>query len=469
MALNPYFQQGARSEQNLVQDLINEQLRMYGVEVHYMPRKYIKENTVIREVVQSKFDDAYPLEAYVDTYDGYGDNPILLTKFGIEATNEITLTISRERWENYIEPLMKNEEDVKLTTRPKEGDLIYFPLGDRLFEIKFVEHEKPFYQLQKNYVYELRCELFIYNDEEVDTGIDFIDDNVEEEGYIQTMTLAGIASQATAVTTLVDGGVRNVIVSRRGSGYTHPPQVAFSSAPSGGTNPVGVSSMISGLVDFCEPNEDLSRVQAVNLTNPGSGYTVAPRVGFMTDTGAGAYAITNIADGVCGIITITNGGGGYVGIPTVAFAPDGYSGIGSTTIPAVVKAVVSAAGSVTALVYESCGGWYTDTPEILIAPPVQTGGTGSFNRGEDIVGTASSATAQVKTWNAVTRELRVGQIVGTFQKGEYIVGQETSTRFCISDLNSDDLPETGFPQNATIESEADNILDFSESNPFGNV
>ena len=135
MALNPYFQQGARSEQNLVQDLINEQLRMYGVEVHYMPRKYVKENTIIREVVQSKFDDAYPLEAYVDTYDGYGENPILLTKFGIEATNEITLTISRERWENYIEPLMENEADVKLTTRPKEGDLIYFPLGDRLFEI----------------------------------------------------------------------------------------------------------------------------------------------------------------------------------------------------------------------------------------------------------------------------------------------------------------------------------------------
>ena len=467
--LNPYFQQGARTEQNLLQDLINEQLKMYGVEVHYLPRKYVTEKSVIREVIQSSFDDAYPIEAYVENVDGYGDNPTLLSKFGIQATNELNLIISKERWENYIQPLIKNETNIKLSTRPKEGDLVYFPLGDRLFEIKYVEHEKPFYQLQKNYVYELRCELFIYNDEEVDTGIDFIDDNVEEEGYIQTMTLAGIASQATAVTTLVDGGVRNVIVSRRGSGYTHPPQVAFSSAPSGGTNPVGVSSMISGLVDFCEPNEDLSRVQAVNLTNPGSGYTVAPRVGFMTDTGSGAYAITNIADGVCGIITITNGGGGYVGIPTVAFAPDGYSGIGSTTIPAVVKAVVSAAGSVTALVYESCGGWYTDTPEILIAPPVQTGGTGSFNRGEDIVGTASSATAQVKTWNAVTRELRVGQIVGTFQKGEYIVGQETSTRFCISDLNSDDLPETGFPQNATIESEADNILDFSESNPFGNV
>ena len=133
MALNPFFQQGARSEQNLVQDLINEQLRMYGVEVHYMPRKYIKENTVIKEVVASKFDDAYPLEAYLDTFDGYGDNPVLLSKFGIEQTNELTLTISKERWETYIEPLMENEDNIKLATRPKEGDLIYFPLGDRLF------------------------------------------------------------------------------------------------------------------------------------------------------------------------------------------------------------------------------------------------------------------------------------------------------------------------------------------------
>jgi len=164
MVLNPFFQQGARSEQSLVQDLINEQLRMYGVEVHYLPRKYVTENKVIREVVASRFDDAYPIEAYVDTFDGYGDNPTLLSKFGIEQTNEITLTISRERFENYISPLMKNEADVKLTTRPKEGDLVYFPLGDRLFEIKYVEHEKPFYQLQKNYVYELRCELFRYED-----------------------------------------------------------------------------------------------------------------------------------------------------------------------------------------------------------------------------------------------------------------------------------------------------------------
>ena len=212
MALNPFFQQGARSEQNLVQDLINEQLRMYGVEVHYMPRKYMNEKTIQSEVVQSVFDDSYPLEAYVDNFDGYAENPTLLSKFGIEQTNEVTLVISRERWETYIQPLLKNESNVKLTTRPKEGDLVYFPLGDRLFEIKYVEHEKPFYQLQKTYVYTLKCELFRYEDEVIDTGVDEIDDILTGEdsegiaedgststllGYSQTLTLVGTGATAT--------------------------------------------------------------------------------------------------------------------------------------------------------------------------------------------------------------------------------------------------------------------------------
>ena len=160
MALNPYFQQGATSEQNLVQDLINEQLRMYGVEVYYLPRQYVTKNTVIKEVIESKFTNAYPLEAYVDTYDGYEGVGTLLSKFGVQELDDLVLIISKERYESYISPLIENVPNIELTTRPREGDLVYFPLGDRLFEIKFVEHEKPFYQLQKNYVYELRCELF---------------------------------------------------------------------------------------------------------------------------------------------------------------------------------------------------------------------------------------------------------------------------------------------------------------------
>ena len=92
MALNPYFIQGTSGEQSLVQDLINEQLRMYGVEVYYLPRQYATTDNVIKEVIQSEFNYSYPIEAYVDNFDGYGDNTVMLSKFGIQAENELTVT-----------------------------------------------------------------------------------------------------------------------------------------------------------------------------------------------------------------------------------------------------------------------------------------------------------------------------------------------------------------------------------------
>ena len=346
--LNPYFQQGARSEQNLVQDLINEQLRMYGVEIYYLPRKYMTENTVIREVIQSKFDDAYPLEAYIDNYDGYAENPVLLSKFGIEAQNEITLVISKERWETYIQPLMKNESNVKLTTRPKEGDIVYFPLGDRLFEIKYVEHEKPFYQLQKNYTYTLRCELFRYEDEVIDTGVSEIDDELTGDssdgttedgistllGPTQTLTMVGTAVQATAITGLVNGYVRYINMTNRGGGYTSPPVIGFSSAPSGGVTAVGVASMIGG-IEYCNLNVNANQksVQSVNLINPGSGYTVAPNLTFTSDTGSGAKATAGIGTtGGVGIVTVSTSGSGYVTAPTVTFSTPKHVGAAATAI-----------------------------------------------------------------------------------------------------------------------------------------
>ena len=94
--LNPFFTQGTVGEQSLIQDLINEQLRMYGIEVHYMPRSFIGENDVIREVVQSAFTSSYPIEAYIQNYEGYAENPVLLSKFGIEQTQEVVFVISQE-------------------------------------------------------------------------------------------------------------------------------------------------------------------------------------------------------------------------------------------------------------------------------------------------------------------------------------------------------------------------------------
>ena len=133
MALNPFFTQGTRNEQNLLQSLNNEMIKVYGVECYYIPRKYMTTNTIIKEVVQSKFDDAYPLEAYVNNYDVYQGNGRILSKFGVEVQDDINLVISRERFETYIQPLIRNETGIKLSSRPKEGDLIWFPLDDRLY------------------------------------------------------------------------------------------------------------------------------------------------------------------------------------------------------------------------------------------------------------------------------------------------------------------------------------------------
>ena len=220
MALNPFFLQGAQSEQRLIQDLINEQLTIYGVEVTYIPRKYVRKQTIIEEVQSSKFDDNFALEAYVNTYEGYSGAGDVLTKFGVSLRDEVVLTISKERFEDFISPFLDADDDIELATRPREGDLVYFPLGQRLFEIKFVEHEKPFYQLGKTYVYEIQCELFEYEDEVIDTGIEEVDTQVQEEGYITTLQLVGAGVTATATAQINTGYVRQIFLNDDGSGYT---------------------------------------------------------------------------------------------------------------------------------------------------------------------------------------------------------------------------------------------------------
>jgi len=471
--LNPYFQQGARTEQNLLQDLINEQLKMYGVEVHYLPRKYVTEKSVIREVIQSSFDDAYPIEAYVENVDGYGDNPTLLSKFGIQATNELNLIISKERWENYIQPLIKNETNIKLSTRPKEGDLVYFPLGDRLFEIKYVEHERPFYQLQKNYVYELRCELFRLEDELIDTGIDDIDDVLvggeltgETEdgistltGPSQTLTLVGTGVTATAVISLFNGGIQNFVISNRGSNYSSLPRVAISSAPSTGTTGIGTAVFIGG-IRVCTDNLNpaLKSVQQVDIINPGAGYTTPPSVQFIGGGGAGAAATAVINTGVVGLATITNAGAGYTVNPTITIS-------GVSTVSAAATAIVSAAGTISAIHFTNSGAGYTVAPTITIANP-DLDSIGDFAFNEVVTGSISGTTARVKRWDSTTNELEIYKVGGDFTVGENIVGSTSGASHQLRVISTDP-PDDGFADNVNIETEADSILDFSEQNPFG--
>lgn len=452
-----------------MQDLINESLRMYGIDVYYLPRQFINEKTIIKEVVESEFNAAFPIEAYVESYDGYSGQGTILSKFGIQELDDLTLTISKERYENYIQNLIEKIPNSKLTSRPKEGDLIYFPLGDRLFEIKYVEHEKPFYQLQKNYVYQLTCELFRYEDEVIDTDIDIIDDSIQDYGYIQTLNMVGAGVTATATTTIVNGGVRFITVTNRGSGYTSAPQVKLSSPPVGGTRATAVVEMISGIIDFCESDPNLLRVQKVLITNPGSGYITAPQVIFVGGGGSGAQATATIGNGIIGPITVTNPGSGYINQPDVTFT-------GISTVSAEAVAVLSN-GSVNRIQIIDGGLGYTSPPDITISDPDAISGSGTFKFNEIVTGSISGTTGRVKYWNIVSNILEVSNITGDFRVGENIIGSESGASYVLRNLNTDNLPDSGslnnsntgdkFANNLEIETEADLILDFSERNPFG--
>ena len=465
--LNPFFLQGSKTEQGLIQDLINEQLRMYGVEVYYLPRKYITEKTIIKEVIESAFDNAYPIEAYVENFDGYGDNTTILSKFGIQALNELTIIISKERFEEYISPLIRDQLNIKLSSRPKEGDLIYFPLGDRLFEIKFVEHEQPFYQLQKNYVYTLKCELFRYEDEIIDTSISFIDDNIggsggeqdsAQAGIIQKLNMVGSGITASAITTIVNGGIRFFTVTNRGSGYINSPRVAISSAPGGGVSGIGSATLIGGIVVCTDSaNPATKSVQSIEVINPGFGYTIAPKVLIFGD-GSGATATSTIGDGVVGVITVTNSGGGYINSPSIVFT-------GISSVSAAATAVVSSAGSITQIRITNTGLGYTQPPSITIGNP-SLSSLGSYTFNEIITGSTSGTTARVRSWSSVTNVLEVSKVSGEFIAGETLVGTASSASRTLRSIEVFAVKD-GYSDNEDIEEEANSIIDFSDKNPFG--
>ena len=199
MPLNSYFLQGSQGEQRLVQDLINEQLKIYGQDIIYLPRKLVSQDAILNETIATEFDDSFRMEAYLANYDGFAGNGDILSKFGVQSTDQITLIISKERYEDFVSPYLYNE-DVIVTSRPAEGDLIYLPLDNTIFEIKYVEAKKPFYQLNKLFVYQLSCEVFdAALDELVDTGIEEVDQAVSEFIFTTKLTMVGIAASTSTV------------------------------------------------------------------------------------------------------------------------------------------------------------------------------------------------------------------------------------------------------------------------------
>ena len=751
MALNPFFLHGSESEQRLIQSLINEQLSMYGLEVAYLPQRMVRRETVMEEVSSSKFTDQYMIEAYLSNFDGYSGSGDILSKFGMQLKDEVTLIISKERFEDFISPFLEEIPDAENTTslRPREGDLIYFPLGGRIFEIKFVEHEQPFYQLGKTYVYELKCELFEYSDRAViATSNDAIDSSLEDYGYIRSLTLFASGTQAVASASLrqnsgyvktikliedgynyskvptvtidsppsgvgaaatatvsIGGSITNTTITNKGyyPNHINVPIVTFSD-PTGGGNETttvkfgsrsydggdsgttistpGLAERSTGGIEFwlyltavpngtatllkwgannssspsayyslyssttggttdlywqrptasnddsymsvpvklnytgnfnrwvwvrlaqtdsganrvtshffgdglpnssfssnttnlilmnddgvqINPNGDFSEgqlfidelrftsdastnqpsgaptstsknsantlffqdgeritatgtavlnndtvtgititnngenyttaptvtiadpdpsvratalavistvgahssVDKIYITNPGAGYTTVPDVIISSATGVGATAIAEIDTTYAGIATvsITDAGSGYNYAPLVTFSAPNSVGVGTTVSTGIAN--ISSAGIVTSVYFTHAGVGYTSAPTVTIAAPATISGVGTYIFNEVITGETSGATAYVKSWDTTTDTLKIGNITGTFLDGEVVVGSASSARYSIADLGENPINEDKYEQNDEIQTESSSIIDFTETNLFGN-
>ena len=197
---------GSAQEQKFIENLIVETIEIYGQDIFYVPRTIVNKDTVFGEDSDTKFESAKPIRAYVNNVEGWEGQGELLSKFGVRIEDKTTFIFSREKFKEHVD----DSTTLNVEGRPNEGDLIWFPITKHLFQIMFVEAEKPFYQLGKGYVWECQCELFEYSDEEIDTGITDLD--AIETAFANAITVGLVAGGSGAFTAgeTVTGGTSNV-------------------------------------------------------------------------------------------------------------------------------------------------------------------------------------------------------------------------------------------------------------------
>lgn len=330
---NTYIGQGNSSEQNLLEDLIIESLSIYGQTLYYLPRQYVNKDVILGEDTLSKFTNAYPIEMYFENISQFDGQGPFLQKFGLFMEQSATLTVSRRRWQQ----LVGQYGSTFVPGRPNEGDLLYFPLTKGLFEIKFVQHQDPFYQLGKLYVYKLQVELFQYASEKIDTGIPEID--VFES--LKTMT--------TDPTRTNGMFVNSITVTNVGLGYTSTPTLTFT----GGDYTTAATGNVT--IDLTT-----GKINGVNLTATGSGYKSAPTLTISAPTGTQATATANIVGGAMGTPTIVNAGKFYKTGTTVAIIGDG--------VGATATANISLTGTIDSITITNPGSGYTTATVSISAP-----------------------------------------------------------------------------------------------------
>ena len=195
MPTNVYFDTGTKPEQTLYEDLMIEQLKIYGQDVFYIPRTLVKEDNLFGEDTLSKFGDAYLIEMYFENVEGYEGEKEIMSKFGLQMNEDVTFIVARRRFEQ----LVSHDSNLIVKTRPNEGDLVYFPKVKKIFEITFVDHDDPFYQVHNLPAFKLKCKTFEYSSEDLDTGITEID-AIETDNSLDMLSFQFSMEQATTTT-----------------------------------------------------------------------------------------------------------------------------------------------------------------------------------------------------------------------------------------------------------------------------
>ena len=441
MTRNVFFTHGTRNEQFLQQNLVEEYIKMFGMDVLYIPRQLIAKDNVFNEEVVSQFDDSYIIEAYLENFDGFQGGGDLLTKFGIRQTDEITMVISQQRFSDLISQFLLLDQDIEVGERPQEGDLIYFPLSSNYFEIKFVEHEEPFYQLGKNYTYKLKAELFEYSDE----GGEFFagDDEMIDTGYtVQYYYLVSPGLSASATPLLTGDVVSQAVVNTNGSRYNFTPTVTVTGDGTGATAHaemivVNVGGSIPITPATFDPTVKNGKMVGLKILNGGEGYDVSRSYIDFNDPGtAGTKPVvtpTFDSNGTLTKVEITNEGDGY--------------------------------DSVSQIVIDSGGSGYTTAAFDIESVP--SGLSGNFTDGETVTSGTTAGTALLADWDKSEGWLKLKSPTVDFQIGELLVGNTSGASITIHSYDAMKTTDTKYSESSTFETFADDIIDFSEGNPFG--
>ena len=365
MPTSPYFPtyySGHSGEQNLVQDLVDEQIKLFGSDIYYIPRIVLQDST-LDEVRYSKYQEQFQIEMILQNVMGFGDNAEFISKFGLRITDEIIFRVSTRRW---TEEVAEHNPTLTVPERPNEGDLLYFPLTEDIYEIKFVGKEEPFFQFGKIQFFAITAEIYEVGQDDFDTGVETID----------------------SVERLFDNAIK-LVMDPGGSGdFTVGEEVV------GDEFLAKATSTITG-----------DAVTSVTVTDGGAHYKVAtpPTVTITGGGGSGATATATVSStGIVNGITITAGGTGYTSAPTVT---------------------------------------------IDYSP--------KDNR------------AEVKSWDSATRSLQVINRTGTFTTAEIITGLTSGAQWSPETFDTLNNVNSSYDQNREIEDDADNIVDWTEGNPFG--